>query len=115
MSGSDPDANPRLRTAIINARAQSMPKDNIDRAIKKGAGGLDDVIYEEILYEGYGPSNVAFIVETLTDNKNRTIASVRHAFNKNGGNLGSTNSVQYMFERKGVIRIPKEVIEEEVS
>ncbi|MED6339338.1 MAG: YebC/PmpR family DNA-binding transcriptional regulator, partial [SAR324 cluster bacterium] len=86
MGGSDLDANPRLRTAVANAKSQSMPKDNIDRAIKKGAGELDGVIYEEIIYEGYGPHNVAIIVEVMTDNRNRTIASVRHAFSKYNGN-----------------------------
>ena len=82
MGGSDLDSNPRLRTAVAAAKAQSMPKDNIERAIKKGAGEMDGVSYEEILYEGYGPHNVALIVEALTDNRNRTIASVRHAFSK---------------------------------
>ena len=113
MGGSDLDANPRLRTAVANAKSQSMPKDNIDRAIKKGAGELDGVIFEEIIYEGYGPHNVAIIVEVMTDNRNRTIASVRHAFSKYNGNLGSANSVQYMFDRLGSIMIDKTVIEED--
>jgi YebC/PmpR family DNA-binding regulatory protein len=91
-----------------------MPKDNIDRAIKKGAGELDGAIYEEIIYEGYGPHNVAIIVEVMTDNRNRTIASVRHAFSKCNGNLGSANSVQYMFDRMGSIMIEKTVIEEDL-
>ncbi len=114
LGGSDPDANPRLRTAIASAKAQSMPRDNIDRAIKKGAGELDGVHYDEILYEGYGPHNVALIVETLTDNRNRTIASIRHAFSKGGGNLGSANSVQYMFDRIGFIRVEKSAIDEDL-
>lgn len=113
MGGSDQESNPRLRTAIAAAKTQSMPKDNIERAIKKGAGEMDGVSYEEILYEGYGPHNVALIVEALTDNRNRTIASVRHAFSKGGGNLGSSNSVQYMFERIGMIRVSKSEIEED--
>ena len=114
MGGSELDANPRLRTAVANAKSQSMPKDNIDRAIKKGAGELDGAIYEEIIYEGYGPHNVAIIVEVMTDNRNRTIASVRHAFSKCNGNLGSANSVQYMFDRMGSIMIEKTVIEEDL-
>ena len=114
MGGSELDANPRLRTAVANAKSQSMPKDNIDRAIKKGAGELDGAVYEEIIYEGYGPHNVAIIVEVMTDNRNRTIASVRHAFSKCNGNLGSANSVQYMFDRMGSIMIDKTVIEEDL-
>ncbi|MDG1487730.1 MAG: YebC/PmpR family DNA-binding transcriptional regulator [SAR324 cluster bacterium] len=114
MGGSELDANPRLRTAVANAKSQSMPKENIDRAIKKGAGELDGAIYEEIIYEGYGPHNVAIIVEVMTDNRNRTIASVRHAFSKCNGNLGSANSVQYMFDRMGSIMIEKTVIEEDL-
>jgi YebC/PmpR family DNA-binding regulatory protein len=114
MGGSELDANPRLRTAVANAKSQSMPKDNLDRAIKKGAGELDGAVYEEIIYEGYGPHNVAIIVEVMTDNRNRTIASVRHAFSKCNGNLGSANSVQYMFDRMGSIMIEKTVIEEDL-
>ena len=113
MGGGELDANPRLRTAVANAKSQSMPKDNIDRAIKKGAGELDGVIFEEIIYEGYGPHNVAIIVEVMTDNRNRSIASVRHAFNKCNGNLGAANSVQYMFDRLGSIMIDKTVINED--
>lgn len=113
MGGSELDANPRLRTAVANAKSNSMPKDNIDRAIKKGAGELDGVIYEEIIYEGYGPHNVAIIVEVMTDNRNRSIASVRHAFNKCNGNLGPANSVQYMFDRIGSIMVDKNVIDED--
>lgn len=113
LGGGDIEANPRLRTAVAAAKGQSMPKDNIDRAIKKGTGELDGENYEEIIYEGYGPHNVALIVEALTDNRNRTISTVRHAFNKTGGNLGSSNSVQYMFDRKGVIIIPLDSIDED--
>ncbi len=113
IGGSDLDSNPRLRTAVANAKSQSMPKDNIERAIKKGAGELDGAIYEEIIYEGYGPHNVAIIVEAMTDNRNRTIASVRHAFSKCNGNLGSANSVKYMFDRIGSIRIKKNIVEED--
>ena len=109
----DLDSNPRLRTAVANAKSQSMPKDNIERAIKKGAGELDGAIYEEIIYEGYGPHNIAIIVEAMTDNRNRTIASVRHAFSKCNGNLGSANSVKYMFDRIGSIRIKKNIVEED--
>lgn len=113
LGGGDITANPRLRAAVANAKAQSMPKDNIERAIKKGTGELEGVNYEEIIYEGYGPHNVAVIVEVLTDNRNRTIAAVRHAFSKCGGNLGSTNSVQYMFDRLGLIYVPKSAIGED--
>ena len=99
----DPAANPRLRTAVAAARAANMPKDNIDRAIKRAAGGEDDTNYEEIRYEGYGPGGVAVIVEALTDNRNRTASEVRAAFSKFGGALGETNSVAFMFERVGSI------------
>ena len=104
--GGDPTANPRLRTAIDAAKASSMPKDNIERAIKKGTGELEGVEYHEITYEGYGPGGVALIVQTLTDNPNRTVAELRHALSRKGGNLGATNSVAWMFERKGVIALP---------
>ena len=114
IGGSELDANPRLRTAVANAKSQSMPKENIERAIKKGAGELDGTIYEEIIYEGYGPHNVALIVEAMTDNRNRTIASVRHAFSKCNGNLGSSNSVKYMFDRIGSILVKKNVIAEDL-
>ncbi len=101
----DPDHNPRLRSAIAAARAQSMPKDNIQRAVDKATGG-DSENYEEARYEGYGPGNVALIVEALTDNRNRTAAEVRSAFNKNGGTLGETNSVAFNFERVGLVKYP---------
>lgn len=103
MGGEDLNSNPRLRTAINKAKANNMPNDNIDRAIKKGAGTLDGVIYEEIRYEGYGPGGVAIMVDCLTDNKNRTTPEIRTIFSKHGGNLGETGSVSYMFDRKGYI------------
>ena len=107
--GPDPDANPRLRAAISAARAANMPKDNIDRALKKASGGDDDTVYEEMRYEGYGPGGVAIIVEALTDNRNRTASEVRAAFSKQGGSLGETNSVSFMFDRVGLIGFPAEV------
>ena len=103
MGGSDADANPRLRMAVDKARQQNMPKDNVERAIKRGAGELEGESYEEIRYEGYGPGGVALIVETLTDNRNRTVGEVRHAFTKYGGNLGSSGCVAYLFDKKGVL------------
>ena len=103
--GGDPDGNPRLRTAIEAARAASMPKDNIERAIKKGTGELEGVSYSEITYEGFGPGGVAILVHTLTDNPTRTVADLRHKFSRLGGNLGASNSVAWMFERKGQIYV----------
>ncbi len=113
MGGGDPAANPRLRTAILKARAANMPKDNIERAIKKGTGELGGAVYEEKLYEGYGPGGVAILVEVLTDNNNRAAANVRNIFSKSGGNLGATGSVAYMFNRKGVIEYDAEVTNED--
>ena len=113
MGGGDPASNPRLRTAILKARAANMPKDNIDRAIKKGTGELGGASYEEKLYEGYGPGGVAILVEVLTDNNNRAAANVRNIFSKSGGNLGATGSVAYMFNRKGVIEYDAEVVSED--
>ncbi len=107
MGGGDPDANPRLRHALNTARAQNMPKDTSERAIKKGTGDLDGVNYEEITYEGYGPGGVAVLVECLTDNRNRTIAEVRHAFGKAGGNVGTDGCVAWMFDKKGLISVSK--------
>jgi YebC/PmpR family DNA-binding regulatory protein len=101
--GSDLDANATLRTAVDKAKGQSVPKDAIDRAVKRGAGELDGSDYEEIRYEGYGPAGIAFIVDCLSDNRNRTVAEVRHAFTKAGGNLGQTGSVAYMFSNLGVL------------
>lgn len=108
MGGGDPDGNPRLRLAIQNARALSMPKDNIERAVKKAEGG-DAETYDEIRYEGYGPGGVAIIVEALTDNRNRSASNVRAAFTKFGGSLGETGSVGFMFDRVGEIVFPAEV------
>lgn len=106
MAGGDPAANPRLRTAIDKALGQNMPKDNIERAIKRGTGELEGVNYEEVSYEGYGPGGVAVLVECTTDNKNRTVSEVRHAFTKNGGNLGTDGSVAYLFNSLGVLGYP---------
>lgn len=103
--GGDIDSNPRLRLAVDNAKGINMPMDNIERAIKKATGELEGASYLEITYEGYGPAGVAFMVETVTDNKNRTAADVRHFFSKYGGSLGESNSVAWMFERKGVISL----------
>ena len=103
--GGDPDGNPRLRTAIAAAKAENMPADNIKRAIQRGTGELEGVSYEEILYEGYGPGGVAVMVQVLTDNKNRAVSEIRHAFSKNNGNLGESGSVGYMFAKKGVITV----------
>lgn len=111
--GGDPDGNPRLRTAIAAAKAENMPKDNINRAIKKGTGEIEGEVYEEILYEGYGPGGVAVLVECMTDNRNRTVADVRHAFAKNNGNLGESGCVAWMFEKKGQFLVEKEVISED--
>ena len=106
--GGDPDANPRLRSAIVAARGANMPKDNIERAIKKGTGDSDSGDFEEIRYEGFGPNGVALIVEVLTDNRNRTASEVRTAFSKNGGNLAETGAVSFMFDRIGEVRYPAE-------
>ena len=103
LGGGSPDANPRLRLAIDKARSQNMPKENVERAIRRGTGDLEGESYEEIRYEGYGPGGVAVIVETLTDNRNRTVSEVRHLFTKYGGNLGSSGCVAYLFEKKGVL------------
>lgn len=113
MGGGDPDGNPRLRSAVIAAKSENMPKDNIERAIKKGIGDVDGAVYEEILYEGYGPGGVAVLVETMTDNKNRTVADVRHFFAKSGGNLGESGCVGWMFDKKGSIIIDREAIDED--
>src|SRR3982074_1672526 len=112
--GGDPNGNPRLRSAIQAARAQSMPNDNIERAIKRGTGeGMEATHFDEIVYEGYAPGGVAVIVEAATDNKNRTAAEVRRIFTKNNGNLASSGSVSYMFHKKGRITIPRTAIGEE--
>ncbi len=112
MGDPDPDKNPRLRLAVKEAKAQSMPKDNIDRAIKKAMGG-DAESYDEIRYEGYGPNGVAVIVEAMTDNRNRTASSVRSTFGKHGGNLGETGSVSFMFDRKGEVMYPADAADAE--
>jgi len=106
--GGDPVGNPRLRLAVDNAKAQNMPQDNIERAIKKATGELEGVTFHELTYEGYGPAGVAVLVEVATDNKNRTVAEVRHLFSKNGAGMGETGSVAWMFDRKGVISLPAE-------
>ncbi len=105
--GGDPDGNPRLRSAIVAAKAENMPNDNISRAIKRGTGEIEGASYEDITFEGYGPGGVAIIVEVLTDNRNRAVSEIRHAFSKNGGNLGESGSVSYMFSKKGVIIVAK--------
>ena len=111
--GGDPDGNPRLRTAIAAAKAENMPKDNIERAIKKGTGELEGTHYEESVLEGYGPNGVAILVDLMTDNKNRTIAELRHAFTKYNGNIGSTGCVAWMFDKKGLISFDKEKVDED--
>ncbi len=113
IGGGEINANPRLRTAVLEAKAENMPKDNIERAIKKGTGELEGVNYEELTYEGYGPGGVAMMVEVLTDNKNRTVADVRHTFSKYNGNLGENGCVSWMFEQKGLITIEKDGVDED--
>ena len=113
FGGGDPEGNARLRTAIAAAKAENMPKDNIERAIKKGTGELEGVTYEEFPYEGYGPGGAAVLVEVLTDNKNRTTAEIRHIFSRSGGNLGEAGSVAWMFHKKGYIVIEKAAIDED--
>ncbi len=113
MGGGDQDGNPRLRSAIAAAKTENMPKDNIERAIKKGTGELEGEVFEEITYEGYGPGGVAVLVECMTDNKNRTVADVRHYFSKSGGNLGESGCVSWMFDRKGSIVVDKTTISED--
>ncbi len=107
MGGGDPSGNPRLRLAIDTARANSMPMDNIQRAINKGTGELEGVTYDEITYEGYGPAGIALIIETATDNRNRTVADIRHIMSRNNGSLGESGSVAWMFQRKGTLDVPR--------
>lgn len=107
QGGGDPAGNPRLRLAVDNAKAQNMPQDNIDRAIKKATGELEGITYHELTYEGFGPSGIAILVEVATDNKNRTVAEVRHLFSKHVGAMGESGSVAWMFDRKGIITFPK--------
>jgi len=111
--GGDPEKNPRLRAAIANAKSANMPQNNIEKAIKRGTGELPGVHYEEVVYEGYGPSGIAILVEATTDNKNRTTAAVRHIFTRRGGNLGSSGCVSWMFHTKGLIQIHKDNIDED--
>ncbi len=111
--GGDPDGNPRLRTAILAAKAENMPQENIKRAIQRGTGELEGVSYEEATFEGYGPGGVAVLVDVLTDNRNRAVSEIRHAFSKNGGNLGETGSVKFMFAKKGLIAVEKSATSEE--
>ncbi len=113
MSGGDPDTNPRLRLALSNAKSVNMPSDNIKRAIMKGTGELPGQVIEEIVYEGYGPGGAALYIEVMTDNKNRTVAEIRHILSRHNGNLGSVNSVSWKFERKGVILIDAKQTDEE--
>lgn len=112
IGGGDPDGNPRLRTVLDKARQANMPKDNVERAIKKGTGELEGFTYEEVTFEGYGPAGVAVMVETLTDNRNRTVAELRHIFEKGGGNLGAAGCVGWMFTKRGVLTFDKSVGEE---
>ena len=111
--GGDPDGNPRLRTAILAAKAENMPQENIKRAIQRGTGELEGVNYEEIKFEGYGPGGVAVIVDVTTDNRNRAVSEIRPAFSKNGGNLGESGSVRFMFSKKGIIAVEKSAATED--
>jgi YebC/PmpR family DNA-binding regulatory protein len=111
--GGDPEKNPRLRSAVAAAKAENMPADNIKRAIQRGTGEIEGVSYEEITFEGYGPGGVAILVEVTTDNRNRTVSEIRHAFGKNGGNMGEAGSVAWMFQKKGSIVVPKAAAKED--
>jgi YebC/PmpR family DNA-binding regulatory protein len=113
VGGGDLDANPRLRTAVQNAKAQNMPQKNIENAILKGTGELPGMVYEDVAFEGYGPGGIAMYILTTTDNRNRTVAEIRHILSKYGGNLGETGSVSWVFEKKGLIRVEKENYDEE--
>jgi len=113
LGGGDIDANPRLRSAIAAAKSENMPKDNMERAIKKGTGELEGVNYEEVQYEGYGPGGAAILIESLTDNKNRAVAEIRNILNKNNGNLGENGCVAWMFDQKGYFVVEKENIDED--
>ncbi|MFC1867139.1 YebC/PmpR family DNA-binding transcriptional regulator [Thermodesulfobacteriota bacterium] len=113
LGGGDPDGNPRLRTAIQAAKAENMPKDNIERGIKKGTGELEGTSYEEINYEGYGPGGVALLIDCLTDNKNRTVADIKYIFDRHGGNLGEPGCVAWIFEKMGMIIFDKDTVDEE--
>ncbi len=111
--GGDPSGNPRLRTAILAAKSENMPKDNVERAIKKGTGELEGVNYEESVYEGYGPGGAAVLIESVTDNKNRAVADIRHIFSKCGGNLGENGCVSWIFDSKGYIEVEKQEVDED--
>lgn len=113
MGGGDPNGNPRLRAALAEAKANNMPKDTIERAVKRGSGEMEGVTYEEITYEGYGPGGVALMVEVVTDNTHRTTPEIRHIFEKNGGNLGTPGSVKFQFERKGFFAVEKSAADED--
>ncbi len=113
MGGGDPSGNPRLRTAVDAAKAENMPNDNISRAIKRGTGEIEGITYEESTYEAYGPGGTAIMIEVMTDNKNRTVAEIRHMLSKGGGNMGESGSVAYMFHKKGTIAIDKKVTTED--
>ncbi len=113
LGGGDPENNPRLRLAIERAREHNMPWDNIEKAIKRGTGEIEGAKYEEVTYEGYGPGGVAIFIKATTDNKNRTTAEIRHIFSKHGGNLGTTGSVRWQFEEKGILHVPKDKVNEE--
>jgi YebC/PmpR family DNA-binding regulatory protein len=115
QGGGDPAGNPRLRVAIDAAKAENMPWDNIDRAIKKGTGELEGVQYEEVTYEGYGPGGAAILVQATTDNANRTVAEIRHAFSRHGGNLGAANAVAWMFDRKAVVVLDASRVDEDAA
>jgi len=114
MGGGDPSGNPRLRLAIDTARDNSMPMDNIQRAVKKGTGELEGVIWDEITYEGYGPAGIALIIETATDNRNRTVADLRHIMSRNNGSLGESGSVAWMFQRKGSLEVSRAAASEDL-
>jgi YebC/PmpR family DNA-binding regulatory protein len=113
MGGGDAGGNPRLRSAVIAARVANMPGDNIERAIKKGTGELEGVTYEEVTYEGYGPGGVALLVETVTDNRNRTVSEIRHIFDKHNGNMGASGSVAWLFTKLGIASVSKEGVDED--
>ncbi|MCG3114818.1 MAG: YebC/PmpR family DNA-binding transcriptional regulator [Candidatus Manganitrophus sp. SA1] len=113
MGGGDPEGNPRLRTAILKAKENNMPADNIKKAVQKGTGELPGVTYEEMTYEGYGPGGVAIIIQIMSDNKNRTVSEIRHLLSKNGGNMGESGSVAWMFQKKGYLSIEKQKTDEE--
>jgi len=115
QGGGDPAGNARLRTAIDAAKAENMPLENIERAVKKGTGELEGVVYEEVTYEGYGPGGAAILIEATTDNPNRTVAEIRHVFSRQGGNLGATNSVAWMFDRKALITVDATTADEDTT